>query len=1236
MMIILIILFLLKTIKNGTIVASGKKAINNTISNAKEKTNYIFNFTLTNSLKNGGIIKITFPLQYPENLGISSTEIKNIKCNTICELKNRSINFYFEETLEKEKLIELVIYNIYNPNQQGGVGNFYIQSIKFGEIIDENLRFGVIGISRSILNLNYAIVKLDSEGSDLAGHSSKYIFQFKNENYLPKNIFLRLYFPENTFGIDEFPPCRSFPIKNIIIKGSLLCEKGKWDKWDIIDVHGIDSFIDEKTTLAIVVLIQNPRFKQITNNFGIAVIRKLTNVIYERSMDIPGIQIQPGRILNIEFKAVDDYLRITRNKLMWFRLSFGLMNVLEEESVIKLVFPASLKLQNDFYLSKPTSFLVERGLLKRDEKEDIILEYDIVKNILIIKNFKEKNDFERIQLLLLIKTPDIPGESSPMEISTLNKELSGNIIDYDSQFAKISIEDIQSPEIFSYTMSDNMVYLEEKYIYSLTFYIKPTITVPKNGFIKFIFPESIISKEITKSDCYVQNSELESDMVESINCYKQNREIIVQISNPFYLGTLFKINFKNTFISPSNWGDYLVDITTTIQDSTTTLESYTQKIFFESLKFINQKIFLESSEANDIVLIKIVFEVPLDIPASDLNSLSSSFINSFIDIKLEPDGSFPIAQDLNFNVGNNEIIPCKGIFGLVQKNGNNIECKLLVGKEPRIRVKNYKEIKQGSKIGILIPNFRNLEGNTKFIFSIVEVYKNLYKELSNYTLSIYISSVLLPENIYDFSYLKNFYKINYMEIDKEFDLAFDLNFSQKVLGGESIIISLPTYSEGFCQFKKNIQCFIQEIKFECYCISKIDWIYIELDEFDEINPESVILKIKNLQWPAKVSKIFKKTYVRIVNRDKTTKTYYSYPSFLKPNSRSFTLSILNYEDSRKSSGNIYSFKFRTNIDIPLNSVFWLIFPSFYDLLQISPPLRIEFFYENYVEVNFRISGTKIIIEKLPFILKNKKFEIVVKGIRNPDYNFKIEGFDAKIYTDDNFLMIESLNFFPFSFKKDFKVFPIELKNIKYFPKNADTEAEYIFKINLKKNILKGSVLSITFPENYRVLPSVPKCNLSGVIKYYSNCHTSFQTVSLYIEEDYVFNKNNNELEFIIYNILNTDAGENKYFIVDVSYDNNVIMRSELEESHFSYLTKKANDIDILETDLNPLNEAEISNIFLKFLPSSDFFSYSFIDLIFPEIYDDVVADNLECFIIITDSKKVDCSIKKKKKLKYQI
>lgn len=80
--------------------------------------------------------------------------------------------------------------------------------------------------------------------------------------------------------------------------------------------------------------------------------------------------------------------------------------------------------------------------------------------------------------------------------------------------------------------------------------------------------------------------------------------------------------------------------------------------------------------------------------------------------------------------------------------------------------------------------------------------------------------------------------------------------------------------------------------------------------------------------------------------------------------------------------------FSLEIDIPEKSEINVWFPRIYDLQNIDPKIKIETNIEND-QIRFRTTLNKITISNLPKIEQNTEFQISIKGIRNPDYEFLI-------------------------------------------------------------------------------------------------------------------------------------------------------------------------------------------------------------------------------------------------------
>lgn len=361
------------------IYPSTTRQIRSTIANQNEVANYTFGFTLENRLPAGGFIEVTFPTQFPFGLGYNSTNV--LKCSTPCTLVNRSVSFSFSNDLLPGVANEVSVYGVVNPPQKGGTGHFWIKSLKGGQYIDTNLLFGVIGFAGDIGIIKTATVSLEPKGVQYAGQLSKYVFTFITSRDIPDNNFVRLFLPRGEFGVAQFPSCAAYPVGGIVVRGRLTCE---YLGDDFIDVSGFkDSFL-AGTSIGIVVTLKNPPYAHITNNFGIAVMRKFTQIMYDRKLDIPGVTITKSQFKNVYIEQTDSAIYMTRNKIMEFRLHFTPTNILKQGSVIQLQFPASFKVYQETLLAQNVMFQVEFGLEDVSETNPLMIDYSIVGHPLTI------------------------------------------------------------------------------------------------------------------------------------------------------------------------------------------------------------------------------------------------------------------------------------------------------------------------------------------------------------------------------------------------------------------------------------------------------------------------------------------------------------------------------------------------------------------------------------------------------------------------------------------------------------------------------------------------------------------------------------------------------------------------------------------------------------------------------------------------------------------------------------
>lgn len=98
-----------------------------------------------------------------------------------------------------------------------------------------------------------------------------------------------------------------------------------------------------------------------------------------------------------------------------------------------------------------------------------------------IYNYKSKTVTDEIILRFWATTPDNPGESSPVVITSYTDSIFTNIIDQDAQFAKVVVNDVPSPSAFSIALSELYSGLGKQV--TATFSFNPTISIPASGYI---------------------------------------------------------------------------------------------------------------------------------------------------------------------------------------------------------------------------------------------------------------------------------------------------------------------------------------------------------------------------------------------------------------------------------------------------------------------------------------------------------------------------------------------------------------------------------------------------------------------------------------------------------------------------------------------------------------------------------------------------------------------------------
>jgi hypothetical protein len=333
----------------------------------------------------------------------------------------------------------MTIRNVKNPEQIGGTSQFVIRSYRGANIIDESLMFGILGFGGSIGTLTSTTVAIDGSSSSAAGDVSKYIFSFKTDIFLPQNTYFKFNLPKATFEVSKFPSCSSFPINGNVIAGVFSCEYNSDSQ--SIEVRGIAQTIEAGKDVGVLVSIKNPKYSYTTGAFEIYAMKDGTTLAFTRKLDIKGVSITAGSITQIALLPVDPQFLVSRNKLMWFALSFKLKNPLITGSVISVKLPSSITLANLLVEATPVSYYVKSGLEDISDESPLIITNPVVLGTQYIRiaNFKSMDQPNLITLNMLLNAPPSSGESTPIEIYSYTDSLLTSEIDKDVSTARINV-----------------------------------------------------------------------------------------------------------------------------------------------------------------------------------------------------------------------------------------------------------------------------------------------------------------------------------------------------------------------------------------------------------------------------------------------------------------------------------------------------------------------------------------------------------------------------------------------------------------------------------------------------------------------------------------------------------------------------------------------------------------------------------------------------------------------------
>jgi len=395
------------------------------------------------------------------------------------------------------------------------------------------------------------------------------------------------------------------------------------------------------------------------------------------------------------------------------------------------------------------------------------------------------------------------------------------------------------------------------------------------------------------------------------------------------------------------------------------------------------------------------------------------------------------------------------------------------------------------------------------------------------------------------------------------------------------------------------------------------------------NFSDVYLKFKKIKWPRIEKPSPGSITLTVVSATKKTIASYKYSNLISATPLRF--SKIGLVMDKKSRGDIdcrYTFSFETATGIPSGGTLQLSFPSQYNLILSDPAVRVS--YPDFVDESADLmlshfyTANKLKISNIGELPAGSAFRIIFNGLRNPSF----DGIMSNFFIDtqyQEYSLSRQENFISISLDKPGEPGYLKLVTFEAFPMNADASADYTFILQPGTKLSIGTEIAIRFPEQYKVIPTILDCEISGGISTFDSCYPSFNDVVLRLNVDYEISQG--PFQIIIRSILNPDQGETDAFEIIAKYDSGIIELTDptLTNDRKLNIVQKASTIKIISTDIDPQNEAELSTYSITFLPTNNIEVLQEILFIFPKTFDQQLGFKIECAATSGIASKISCT-----------
>ena len=1193
----------------GILTPSSELGVESSYTNVNEVADYQFGFIPETTIPVGGLLVVTFPLQYLDGLGISGSP----SCTGgSCTLSGRTVTITVSGALSAGVAQSVTITGVTNPAFDGGTGPFSLSSYKGDTLLDQNLTFGVIGIASAVSVLTFASVITTSGSSGRVGDASRLDFFFKTGAGIEPGSWLRFTFPTSpAFILAGQPTCVAVAVRGVQLQGNLQCELSGHK----VTLTGITEALPAGNDATIRISVTNPPQAGLAGPFTIETGVSGTNTVIERARNIIGVQIAPGQITGISLVPADSQMIQSTNRLVPYLVTFTLTNPVPAGGSIRIRFSADFNPNG----SLNGAYIVSG--LSDPSGGTATMSYTAGTYTVAITGFAAYTTKTAIQIWIPVVTPTRAGSTWPLVLTSAMA--TGTTIDQDEQTAVTTITDVTSMALVtgagSYVAAQAM---------SFQVKITPNKAIPAEGYVKIRLPEGF-SMSTALPTCTCTPYGIGTSAAKS--CVYTNGIITVQL---FLVGTVGPIGPGNLPASNQSYvtistglvasqisGTYYFDVTS-YDTSSNLLETGSLVVSLTAAAFTAMSVDSAHKELDTPTVLKWLFTPLIDIPSGVTSGQQNSYgrIEVVLPTMTTVGSNNLYRTDLGLGITVGGVVPCLGISGIQPPTGTFLSCTITtlpasagVGNTVYITVTNFQSITSGTIVGLHLSGLKHVQtaNNPTMTFTTYKVSNRVRTNLNTWsgtlTTAPAASGAAVTDSVNSFT-----------STSQLIATPSTLSFTIKTVLGLAAVNSAfllritPNHDTGYCLSVVSSQfvCTVNGAVYSCICYPNSDLILISIGAVGFTAGNSYPVTIKNIYNPPSVAGSNDGMVIYTIDNlgVKNTITYTN----LLPAQTSGPMARATVTPTQYGTGFVgvtYELVVMPTHSVPQGGSLGVVFPAIFSLTGSVPVPQCT--TRNLTPV----SGLSILCSLSPSIVTITNFSsisltspttILITGLKNPSSAGASGIFYFTTRTAAG-LVIDNDNYPGFTFNTGF-VAGAATPSVYMIPTNAGLSAEYVVALNPSATIPAGGTISITFPSQFGSISSPFTCRVSSPFTTLQACSLSGSTFTVTLDTALT----GTSIILSLIGIVNPGVGTTGSFMSRCDYDSVILDQSPTNAMNSVTTTAIATSLAVSSIDFTPQNEGEPAAYTFSFTPEYSFQSSDYIVVKFPEEYDAHVGVSLSC------------------------